>query len=69
MHTSDMNPDNIKGNIMASAPVKSTRIRYVVVKTTVRRLHVLKPGLEEAFLDLASALELPRSSVLEWRTS
>jgi len=27
MHTSDMNPDNIKGNIMASAPVKSTRIR------------------------------------------
>ena len=44
MHTSDMNPDNIKGNIMASAPVKSTRIRYVVVivKTTVQRLHVLK---------------------------
>ena len=40
MHTSDMNPDNIKGNIMASAPVKSTRIRYVVVKTTVKRLHV-----------------------------
>jgi len=27
MHTSDMNPDNIKGNIDASAPVKSTRIR------------------------------------------
>jgi len=27
MHTSDMNPDNIKGNIMSSAPVKSTRIR------------------------------------------
>jgi protein-arginine kinase len=27
MHTSDMNTDNIKGNIMASAPVKSTRIR------------------------------------------
>jgi len=27
MHTSDMNPDNIKGNIMESAPVKSTRIR------------------------------------------
>merc|ERR1712032_318395 len=26
-HTSDMNPDNIKGNIDASAPVKSTRIR------------------------------------------
>ena len=53
MHTSDMNPDNIKGNIMASAPVKSTRIRYVVVKTTVRRLHIFKLGLEEAFLDLA----------------
>merc|ERR1719483_1946838 len=27
MHTSDMNTDNIKGNIDASAPVKSTRIR------------------------------------------
>ena len=53
MHTSDMNPDNIKGNIMASAPVKSTRIRYVVVRTTVKRLHALKLGLEEAFLDLA----------------
>jgi len=27
MHTSDMNPDNIKGNIDPTAPVKSTRIR------------------------------------------
>ena len=53
MHTSDMNPDNIKGNIMASAPVKSTRIRYVVVNTTVKRLYILKLGSEEAFLDLA----------------
>ena len=69
MHTSDMNPDNIKGNIMASAPVKSTRIRYVVVKTTVRRLHIFKLGLEEAFLDLASALESPRSSAWKWRAS
>ena len=69
MHTSDMNPDNIKGNIMASAPVKSTRIRYVAVKTTAKRLHIIKLGLEEAFLDLASALELPRSSVWKWRAS
>merc|ERR1711970_578315 len=27
VHTSDMNPDHIKGNIDPSAPVKSTRIR------------------------------------------